>query len=165
MHAASYNEMGKLITKYCVGWGKDHKVYDIGAYDVNGTYKPLIGFCSYVGIDIEAGKNVDVVMVGENDTGLESCSADLVISGQCFEHCNNPFKLTQEIYRICKKDGLFFLIAPFIIGEHRFPIDCWRYLPDGFKSLFKEAGFSTLETFLTLPDNIGLVDCVGVAKK
>jgi len=165
MHPMSYLEMSKLIAKYCINWGKEHTVYDIGACDVNGTYKPLLEHCTYIGVDIEAGKNVDIVMVDEFNTGIASNSADLVVSGQCYEHCNNPFKLTREIYRITKKGGLFFLIAPFVFGEHKFPIDCFRYLPDGYKSLHFDAGFTTLEAFLTGVDNIGSVDCVGAAIK
>lgn len=161
----SYRNMEMLFNKYCQNWGKDKKIYDIGSFNVNGTYRFIFEPCTYIGIDLQEGDNVDRVMVSEYDTGLESICADAVISGQCIEHCKNPFKLVKEMFRICKNNGYLFLIAPFVIGEHKYPIDCWRFLPDGYQCLFEEAGFTPIEIFLTGTLENGLVDCVGVAQK
>ena len=37
------------------------RVLDVGSLDVNGTNRHLFGGCDYTGLDIAAGKNVDVV--------------------------------------------------------------------------------------------------------
>ncbi|MFA7044577.1 MAG: hypothetical protein WC186_09550, partial [Bacteroidales bacterium] len=46
-----------------------------------------------------------------------------------------------------KKGGLVCIITPFSVPEHRYPIDCWRILPDGYRYLLeKESDFTILET-------------------
>ena len=67
----------------------------------------------YVGLDIAAGKNVDMVP-GDPFcwTEIESESFDLVISGNMLEH-NPYFWITvAEIARVLVQDGLTVLIAP-----------------------------------------------------
>ena len=38
----------------------------------------------------------------------------------------------------------FQLNAPLLIGEHRYPVDCYRYYPDGFRALAKWGGFQVI---------------------
>ena len=35
--------------------------------------------------------------------------------------------------------GLFYLNAPSNGDFHRYPVDCWRIMPDGMRYLFEEA--------------------------
>jgi SAM-dependent methyltransferase len=60
----------------------------------------------------------------------------VVISGQCLEHVEEPWNLVTEFHRVCRPGGLCFCIAPWNLPEHRFPVDCYRYLPDGMRHLF-----------------------------
>jgi hypothetical protein len=67
------------------------RVLEVGSKFVNGSVRPLIErFCSprdYVGVDIEPGKYVDVVLPAEK---LVNCfgpeSFDVVISTELLEH-------------------------------------------------------------------------------
>ncbi len=160
MHKSSYDGMAKMLEKhlglYC-DKGFARTVIDIGSQDVNGSYKPLFPNWNYIGVDAVFGRNVDKIMVSEFDTGLPDNSADLVISGQCLEHCRNPFKLVAEMYRITS--DLCIIVAPFIWKEHRYPVDCWRFLPDGMRCLLEDAEFTVLETCLSGSD------CWGVGQK
>ena len=49
------------------------------------------------------------------------------------------------------------LVAPFVCAEHRYPIDCWRFLPDGLR--FFLDGFESRDA--------GIVhgDCFGLGRK
>lgn len=137
MHKSSYDEMAANLAKYCAGVPAGSYVADIGSADVNGTYRPLIEpHWDYTGLDLRPGQNVHKVMVSEYDTGLPDNTADIVICGQVLEHCRNPFKLAAEMVRICVKGGWLLIVAPFSFNEHRFPVDCWRFLPDGMRELF-----------------------------
>ena len=162
MHKSSYEGMARMLEKH-LGLYRDmgfaRTVVDIGSQDVNGTYVPLFKNWKYIGVDIVAGRNVDKVMVSEFNSGLPDHSAELVISGQCLEHCRNPFKLVAEMHRICRPKGICIITAPFIWREHRYPIDCWRFLPDGMRCLLEDAGFKVLETCLSGSD------CWGVGQK
>jgi SAM-dependent methyltransferase len=155
---------------------KPQLIVDIGARDWAkkgcGTYKYFIkghdyalsDKWEYLGVDVDAGINVDVVMPDPFTIPLETDSADVVISGQCFEHCENPFKLMAEMARICKPGGYVFVVAPFRCNEHKRPLDCWRFLPDGWRSLFRESGLTCLEAYLMTVGETG-EDCWGIACK
>jgi hypothetical protein len=73
---------------------KGKRVLEVGSKYVNGSVRPLIErFCSpkeYVGVDIEAGKFVDVILSAEKLVeyfGPESF--DVVISTEMLEHIQN----------------------------------------------------------------------------
>jgi hypothetical protein len=51
-----------------------------------------------------------------------------------------------EIARVLKPEGLCCIIAPSSGPVHRFPIDCWRFYPDGLRAVARYAGLEALET-------------------
>lgn len=135
------------------------RVVDVGAMDVNGSYRPLFDGWEYVGVDIAEGKNVDIVMTDEYSIPLPDKWADLVISGQCIEHVRNPFKLVAEMARILS--GALILVAPHHQRIHRYPIDTFRYNPDGMRALIEEAGLICADAFLG-PAQPNIRDCWGI---
>jgi SAM-dependent methyltransferase len=118
----------------------------------------------YRGADLRAGPGVDICMESEFKIPLASSSVDVVISGQCLEHCRNPFKLVAEAARILRGDGFIFLVAPFVFFEHKEPIDCFRFLPDGMAAILAECGVEIIRTYLQ-PAGANHVDCWGVGRK
>jgi SAM-dependent methyltransferase len=151
MHQSSYDKMTLFKEKYLSEKLNERlKIYDIGSGDVNGTYKPIFNEPSwdYVGIDTAKGKNVDIVI---NDPycwkQIESNSADVVISGQAFEHIEYPWLTILEIKRILKPGGICCLIAPGGGPDHKYPVDCWRFHPDGFIALAKWTKLSVMEVY------------------
>ena len=89
------------------------RVLDVGSYGVNGVYRDLFkeNNIEYVGLDIEAGPNVDIVV---KDSYCWDClpdeSFDYIISGQAFEHIEYPWLTIKEIYK-----KLFQIYSIFII--------------------------------------------------
>ena len=65
MHISAYQNAEKFAQKYCVNL-ENKKILDIGSYDVNGTLKPIFEKGNYIGLDMEAGPNVDVVSDAHN---------------------------------------------------------------------------------------------------
>lgn len=63
MHQSSLDKMTHFLDSYLAG-RRDLTICDIGSQDVNGSYRPLLTEPSwhYVGIDMAAGENVDVVL-------------------------------------------------------------------------------------------------------
>jgi predicted O-methyltransferase YrrM len=49
--------------------------------------------------------------------------------------------------RVLKGDGLLFLILPSSGPEHRYPVDCYRFLPDSFAALAKYADAFLVEAW------------------
>ena len=164
MHKESRRRMRRHIGKFLPPEAK--LIGDLGSYDVNGSYRILIEPPrKYVGIDIEAGPNVDVVMVSEYIVPLPDNYFDALITGQCFEHVRNPFKLMAEASRIVKPGGMILAVAPNTMGEHRFPLDCWRYMGDGWRALFEESGIEPVYTEYIDVMNATAVDSWGIGRK
>ncbi len=167
MHPSSYQHMLKLVETYIAAF-PDLTIIDIGSYDVNGTYRPLFdrpGW-KYIGVDLSQGKNVDVVLDSPYQFPFHSGYADCIISGQAFEHIEFFWLTWNEMVRVLKPGGFIFLIAPSCGWEHRYPVDCWRFYPDGFRALAKYSDIELLDvhTDLNLPGS-AFGDTVGVFRK
>jgi SAM-dependent methyltransferase len=164
MHETSYNEMKRFVEKY-LDRDQELKIIEIGSLDVNGSYRPLFDspHWTYTGLDLDAGKNVDIVADDPYNYPLESNSFDVVISGSTLEHVEDMHAFIKEAARIMKKDGIMCVIAPWTYPEHKYPVDCWRILPDGMRFLLsKIAGINVLNVHKNAEDCIGIA---GTLKK
>jgi len=147
MHQSSFDKMKKFKEVY-LDPKKDLKILDLGSQDVNGTYTELFQEPKWIyhGIDMVKGKNVDIFLDNPYDwSNIEANSYDVVISGQAFEHIEYFWITILQVNRVLKKDGLACIIAPADGHEHRYPVDCWRYYPDGMKALAKWAKMEVIE--------------------
>jgi SAM-dependent methyltransferase len=159
MHQSSYDFVQTFALKYVL---PGRKVIDIGSRNVNGTFKPIFKKLNveYTGVDIDLGENVDIVLTEEyNWEELQPESFDIVIAGSVIEHCEYPWLFFDEVNRILKPNGLICVTAPAVWEEHKYPVDCYRYYPDGLKALCKWAEFDCIETGLIKAyDNENLKD-------
>jgi SAM-dependent methyltransferase len=143
MHASSVENMEKCVGRFVAGDVAMNSgelcVVEIGAADVNGSYRPLFKpFATrYVGVDLSPGPGVDLVLNDPYDLPLPDASAHVVLSGQMLEHCEFFWRAFEEMHRILHPDGYLFLIAPSGGPEHRYPVDCYRFYPDSFRALAK----------------------------
>jgi len=148
MHNSSLLRMEWIEQNYISKINKDViKILDIGSYDINGCYKPIFSNSKYeyIGLDISAGDNVDIVV--DNPyfwSKIDTESFDVVISGQAFEHIEFIWATMAEIARVLKKDGLSCIIAPHGFPEHRYPVDCYRFFSDGMVALARYVKFDIL---------------------
>jgi SAM-dependent methyltransferase len=141
MNECSYNLMESMIQKYC---GKNLNVLDVGSYDMlqfrkkpgRGCYRPIFTTGSYTGLDIEAGPNVDLVVKDKYQWNIADEAFDVVISGQCLEHVEAFWITMKEMERVCKVGGWLIVVVPWKWRIHPYPVDCWRFLPDGLRFLF-----------------------------
>ena len=121
-------------------------VVDVGAADADLYYKKMFDAQKwrYVGIDIAPEANVDIVLKDMYNWPIPNNSADLVISGQAFEHIEFIWLTMQEIARILKPGAPCYITAPANGPIHRHPTDCWRINPDGMTALAKYAKLTPL---------------------
>ena len=158
MHESSFKEMKLFVES--LPKDKRLSVCDVGACDLNGSYKSLFEGHNYTGVDIAAGNNVDVVLTSMYSFPFEDVTFDVVISGQTIEHVEDVYAWIQEIVRIVTIGGLVCIIGPVLWEQHSYPIDCWRVLPDGMRFLLQKIG--KLEIIDVRSNGI---DCIGVARK
>jgi len=150
MHASSMLRMAWFVEQYANRIEQGDKkiaVLDVGSYDVNGSYKVLFDSnrYEYTGLDMVSGPNVDIV--AENPyawRNLDNDSFDIVVSGQAFEHVEFFWITMSEMTRVLRKHGLICIIAPHGFGEHRYPVDCYRFFTDGMISLARYVNLKPL---------------------
>ncbi|MDQ6912605.1 MAG: class I SAM-dependent methyltransferase [Verrucomicrobiota bacterium] len=139
MHQSSYDRMAEFCRDY-LGTRRDQPltIVDRGSCDYNGSYRPIFAQppWRYVGVDLSAGKNVDIVLRDPYRWHeLKTESVDVLVSGQTFEHAEFFWETMLEIARVLKPHGLCCIIAPATGHERRVPLDCWRFFTDGFPQL------------------------------
>jgi SAM-dependent methyltransferase len=99
----------------------NQKVLDCGSLDINGSNRHLFINCQYLGIDIGAGRNVDVVTPIHLYKAKDN-TYDTIISTECFEHDMFYKESLQNICRLLKPNGLFlFTCAGIGRPEHGTP--------------------------------------------
>ena len=148
MHKSSMEHVQRLAGRYLASReGEPLRIIDIGSYDVNGSYRPLFDRSGwhYIGVDLSAGPNVDVVLQSPYRFPFNSHSVDVIVSGQAFEHVEFFWLTWMEMARVLRPGGLIILLAPSRGPEHRYPQDCWRFYPDAYRALAKYAGMELLE--------------------
>ncbi len=161
MHQSSIEKMSDFRNHYLsTKTNESLRILDLGSQDVNGSYRSLFlePAWNYIGLDMAAGNNVDIVLRTPyvwNE--VASNSADIVISGQAFEHIEYFWITMLEIARVLKPGGLSCIIAPSSGPEHRYPLDCWRFYPDGMKALSRFAQMEIIEAS-TQWEDIGYED-------
>lgn len=149
MHQSSYDKVTDFRHRHLAG--REHqalRIVDLGSQDVNGSYRPIFEQPAwrYVGVDMAPGRNVDVVLANPYRwSELPSASADVLVSGQAFEHISQPWAAILEVARVLTPGGLCCIVAPSSGPEHRYPVDCWRIYPDGFAALAALARLEVLE--------------------
>ena len=122
-------------------------ILDVGSYNVNGCYRDLFedGRFKYSGLDMEAGPNVDIVPASAYQwKEITDDSYDIVISGQALEHIEFFWVTMSEMVRVLKEGGLICIIAPNGFGEHRYPVDCWRFFSDGMVAMARYTNLQIL---------------------
>lgn len=156
MHPSAFSNCKKFYDSYMAGQAdKNLKIADIGSLDINGSLKSIFpSNHDYKGVDFAPGKNVDIVIQDPYKLPFENDSLDVVVSSSCFEHSDMFWLVFNEIMRILKPDGLFYLNAPSNGAFHRYPVDSWRFYPDSGHSLVRWArrsGYSTvlLESYIS----------------
>lgn len=149
MHKSSLDKMLDFRNKYLRGREEEPLVIlGLGSSDIGGTYKGFFDSPAwrYIGVDLEPNKNVDIVLSESyNWREIESSTIDVLISGQTFEHIEYFWLTIIEIARILKPGGLCCIIAPSSGPEHKYPVDCWRFYPDGFRALARYARLDVLD--------------------
>lgn len=154
MHRSSIRLMRYFRDKYCLEI-PGAAVLDVGSRVIK-TRNQLACYRSlfepkfdYTGMDLEPGLNVDLV-------GYHSIvrQYDIVISGQVMEHVRRPWEWLDNLVGYFTK--YICIIAPNTWPEHRYPIDTYRYYPDGMRDLFDYAGIKDIEIFKKGVDTIGI---------
>lgn len=139
-----HKQAGVLMERFSRTVEKGSRVLDVGSMNVNGAFREMFQDCDYVGIDIAAGDNVDIV-VPEYEYPFQDDAFDVIISGSTLEHVKKPWLWIKEVGRLLKPGGKLCIIVPYAHPYHNHPVDCWRVFPEGLQVLFDEADLKTVK--------------------
>ena len=156
MHQSSIDKIQSFKEKYLQDKQSENLIiFDLGSQNIGGSYKPIFDSPNwkYCGVDVEAGENVDIILRNAYSWDeIQSSSVDVLISGQTLEHIEYFWITIMEIARVLKSGGICCLVAPSSGYEHRYPVDCWRFYPDGMRAIAEFAKLEVLETFTQWKD-------------
>jgi len=98
----------------------------------------------FVGADIQAGDNVDVVL-DLHEIDLPASSAGTVLVLDTLEHVEFPRQAIDEVHRILRPEGVLILTTVLNFRIHSQP-DYWRFTPEGMLSLLRPFASSLVAT-------------------
>lgn len=121
------------------------RVLEVGSLNVNGSLRSHVETlepAEYVGMDLQAGRGVDVVGV----QNLPSHLVDLVICTEVLEHADD-WKGLISLLKDRAKTGGFILVTTRSPGfpRHDYPGDFWRFTVDDIAAAFADCTTVELE--------------------
>jgi len=120
------------------------RVLEVGSKYINGSVRPFIERFlkpkEYIGIDIEPGKFVDIVLPAEKIIdyfGKESF--DVIIATELLEHVMDWRLVISNLKEALKRGGYIYITTrskgfPY----HGYPYDFWRYEVEDMKEIFAD---------------------------
>lgn len=95
----------------------------------------------FIGIDLEAGANVDTVLdicspPRALKTALGEEPFDLVICCHVLEHTQAPMRAARNIESLLRPGGLAYVATPWSQAFHAMPNDFWRFSQQGLMLMF-----------------------------
>lgn len=116
------------------------RVLDVGAGDFS-RYKNLFDFREYIKMDIEPGKNIDVLGKIE-EIPFPDNTFDSII---CTQVLGDVYELTKafgELYRVLRPSGVALITENLFDALHNEPNDYWRLTEHSLRRLAENAGFT-----------------------
>lgn len=148
------------------------RVAEIGSMVVNkrfphGLRELMPRLWTYTGFDVASGPNVDIVMPEPYVIPAEPFSRGLVMCIATLEHVVKPWSLVCSMTRLVSQSGCLLLAIPGVWKVHRYPLDCWRVLPDGMRALIEDvAGLTVHDIWETAhPHGCSLTWGIGLRSK
>lgn len=142
MHKNSYSKMTWFKNTY-LNTDNYLQILDVGSLDYSGEYNYSSIFnenkWNYVGLDIQEGNNVDIVVTDiYNWFEIDDNTYDVVISGQFFEHLEFFWLTMSQIERVLRPGGYVCIIVPSSGPKHGGDmLNCYRFYEDGLRAMAK----------------------------
>jgi hypothetical protein len=110
----------------------------------------------FLGTDIEAGADVDIVADLHRLTDVTGSERfDVIISASTFEHLKYPTLAAHELMKALKVGGLLYVQTHQSFPLHGYPNDYFRFSQDALASLFGTGmGFEVVATNYDFPARI-----------
>lgn len=123
------------------------RVLEIGSMDFNGSVREYFTEATeYIGIDMQAGKGVDIVMPSTaciSKWGQEAF--DVVLCLEVLEHDRTFWRTVEDMRLLVKRGGHMIISTPgYHFPYHGYPKDYYRFSEDTYNEFFF-AGWNKIE--------------------
>lgn len=122
-------------------WGIPDSILDVGSMAIDGdkTIKGLFNNKYYVGTDMRAGPNVDIVVNAHHLTDkFEPESFDMVVCFDTFEHDDKFWETLESMRSVVKPGGWLIMGVPSRRTPfHEHPSDYWRFMGPSMDLFFE----------------------------
>ncbi|MGH8430152.1 MAG: class I SAM-dependent methyltransferase [Solimonas sp.] len=133
------------------------RVLEVGSKDYGSTYSFRGDYpdTEYIGVDLAAGKGVDVVHdLAEGPGPLAGTTFNLIVCCSVMEHCPKPWKLADTMSGLLAPGGLIYISVPWVWRYHPYPDDFFRFSNRGVMSLFPDLSWSDAMYSTDVPGEI-----------
>jgi hypothetical protein len=115
---------------------------------------------THVGIDMEAGQDVDLVVDAHHLTErLPHASFDAFLAASVFEHLRWPWLAALELNAVLRVGGFGYVQSHHTFPLHGYPNDYWRFSVEAWGSLFcPETGWEVLQVDYAFPCRVEPAD-------
>jgi len=142
-------------------------VLEIGSKDYGSTasFREFYSGREYIGIDMEPGKNVDLVVdLTKGTAGLQKDHFALGICCSVLEHVRKPWVFAEHLTTVVRTGGALYMSVPWVWRYHAYPDDYFRFSWRGVMELFPEFAWTRIcystnvpnEFVDIVPDNAGV---------
>jgi SAM-dependent methyltransferase len=148
-------------------------ILEIGSKDYGSTssFREFYSGEEYIGIDMESGKNVDLVV--DLTKGVAGLRKDYFALGICcsvLEHVRKPWVFAEHLTSVLRAGGVLYMSVPWVWRYHAYPDDYFRFSWRGVMELFPEFVWSNIcystnvpnEFINIVPDNPGIDNTMAV---
>jgi SAM-dependent methyltransferase len=127
------------------------RIIEVGSRNVNGSARCFIESmhpAEYVGVDIEAAPEVDVICdIEKLCERFDDERFDLVVTTEVLEHVRDWRLAVSNLKRMCRPGGVVIVTTrSYGFAYHGYPFDYWRYELSDMRSLFGDCAIEALET-------------------
>ena len=130
-------------------------VLEVGSKDYGSTssFRDHYAGQEYVGIDMEAGKNVDLVV--DLTAGAGELRKDHFALGICcsvLEHVRKPWLFAEHLGSVIRGNGALYMSEPWVWRYHAYPDDYFRFSWRGVMELFPQFEWTHICYSTNVPD-------------
>jgi hypothetical protein len=122
-------------------------ILEVGSKDYGSTssFREFYSGREYIGIDMEPGKNVDLVIdLTEGVGGLQKNYFALGICCSVLEHVRKPWVFAEHLASVLRADGALYMSVPWVWRYHAYPDDYFRFSWRGVMELFPQFAWTNI---------------------
>lgn len=141
----------------------DGPIIEVGSKDYGSTssFRETYRDVEYIGVDLDAGKGVDVVADLTQGTGsLPLGHFALGICCSVMEHVRRPWLMAQSITTLIRPGGHLYISVPWVWRYHPYPDDYFRISWRGVIELFPQFDWESNKMFYStnVPGDFHAID-------